>query len=288
MRSIEAIVAAEIDRPGPPEVSALADDILRGHEGILAILFYGSCRRSLDMGGLIDLYVLYDRHSAFHDGRVAALLNQLLPPNVLSATRHASGQDISAKVAVMSLRQFQRRMRKNALDTTIWTRFCQPASLIYARDEAARRDIVAALAAGIRTAIFWARRLGPATGTAGDFFTALFTRTYRSELRPERNAQPALLYEANAAWFDQVFAASPSPARLAGPYWWPRQLCGKPLNLLRLLKAAFTFTGGADYIVAKLQRHSGVQLVLTDWQRRHPVLAAPQMLWRLRRMKAIR
>ena len=57
---------------------------------------------------------------------------------------------------------------------------------------------------------------------------------------------------------------------------------------MRLVKAAFTFDGGPDYLVSKIARHTGVTIELTGWQRRHPVLAAPILLWRLRRDGAVR
>ena len=47
-------------------------------------------------------------------------------------------------------------------------------------------------------------------------------------------------------------------------------------------------SGGADYIVWKIERHSGEKIVLSPWQRRHPLLAAPLLLPRLLRRGAIR
>ncbi|MCC2659180.1 MAG: hypothetical protein K0Q76_4288, partial [Panacagrimonas sp.] len=63
---------------------------------------------------------------------------------------------------------------------------------------------------------------------------------------------------------------------------------GKPLNVLRLLKAACTFDGAADYAAWKVERHSGVKLELSPWQRRHPLLAAPVVYLRLRRQGVLR
>jgi hypothetical protein len=51
------------------------------------------------------------------------------------------------------------------------------------------------------------------------------------------------------------------------------------------MKAIFTFEGGVDYVVWKIRRHSGIHLTVTPWQRRHPILAAPSLLWRLRRLR---
>ena len=57
---------------------------------------------------------------------------------------------------------------------------------------------------------------------------------------------------------------------------------------LRSLAASNFFEGGADYLAWKIERHSGVSLELADWQRRHPLLAAPALLWQLRRRDAAR
>ena len=65
-------------------------------------------------------------------------------------------------------------------------------------------------------------------------------------------------------------------------------MIGKLFNIARLIKAAFTFEGGLDYILWKIARHSGVTIAVTDWQRRHPLLAAPGLAWRLYRRGAFR
>ena len=54
------------------------------------------------------------------------------------------------------------------------------------------------------------------------------------------------------------------------------------------MKAAFTFRGGARYLAWKVERHSGEAVALTPWQERHPILAAPPLLWRLYRKGAVR
>ena len=58
--------------------------------------------------------------------------------------------------------------------------------------------------------------------------------------------------------------------------------------MLRLIKASFTFAGGADYIAWKISRHAGVPVEFSAWERRHPILAAPLVLWRLTRQGIVR
>ena len=71
-------------------------------------------------------------------------------------------------------------------------------------------------------------------------------------------------------------------ARILG--WWKRRRrLGKPLNLLRLVKASTTFEGAARYAAWKIERHTGMPVKLTPFRERYPLLAAPQVLLDLRR-----
>ena len=273
---LDAAIAAELDRPAPPEVAAFAAALAEAHgNSVLGVLFYGSCRRRFDRDGLLDFYIIYDRHRRFHRKRLHALLNALLPPNVMMA----SHSGLHAKVATLSLRQFARAMRPASLDTTMWARFTQPASLLHARDPAARAALTACIRQAALTATGWARAFTPAAASSAATWQTLFARTYGAELRPERGNRPADVYDAAPRWFDTLLAASPS--RASRRSWRARRLAGPALNIQRLSKAVFTFEGAADYVAWKLERHADVRLGLSDWQRRHPLLAAPGVLWRL-------
>jgi hypothetical protein len=287
-------VAAELALPAAlsPAMAAarqMAGEIVAEHgASVAAVLFYGSCRRDGDASGLLDLYVLYDGHRAFFGRAWLAGLTALLPPTILSRVTVMPAGPVRAKVAVLSRGQFAARCQAQALDTTIWARFCQPATLLHARDAAAATWTTAALADAVTAAASWAARLGPAEGEPATYWRNLFARTYGAELRVERSGRPSLVYEASAAWFDAVL---PLALASAGPMpsgWRRRRAFGKALNIVRLVKAAFTFSGGADYLAWKIERHSGVRLELTPWQQRHPVVAAPLLLWRLWRRGAVR
>ncbi len=275
--SRQAAIARALDTPAPDAVQAIAAQILAEHApAIVAILFYGSCRRTGDVSGLIDLVVVHDGHIAYHKRHLPAAFNALLPPQVMMVETNDAGQPVRAKVAIYGARQFRRRMRAGSIDTTVWARFCQPTSLLHARDATARLWVAESLGEGIKTAALWANRFGG--------WAALFRRTYDAELRPEPPGRAAMIYEENRAWFDEISipeAAMP-PARFS---WAARVAAGKVLNVMRLVKAAFTFAGGADYIAWKIERHAGIRLELSDWERRHPLLGAPAMLLRLRRGK---
>jgi hypothetical protein len=60
--------------------------------------------------------------------------------------------------------------------------------------------------------------------------------------------------------------------------WRLRRVQGKMLNALRLMKAAFTFQGGLDYAVWKIERHSGVKVELTPAERKRPLITGLRLL----------
>ena len=58
--------------------------------------------------------------------------------------------------------------------------------------------------------------------------------------------------------------------------------------MLRLAKASLTFEGGVDYAAWKIERHTGVRVVVTDRLRRYPLVFGWTVLWRLLRRRALR
>ncbi|MEM1082382.1 MAG: hypothetical protein AAGH65_12480, partial [Pseudomonadota bacterium] len=78
-------------------------------------------------------------------------------------------------------------------------------------------------------------------------------------------------------------------SRLSGrTQWGLRKVWGKFKNALRLFKAAGTFANGLDYLVWKVERHSGIRVEPTERMRRHPRLAAWGLAFRLWREGAFR
>jgi len=307
--NIDAILDAELARAAPEAAVALAHRLAeRAGSEAAAVLFYGSALRDSALDGVLDFYILLDRCTSWPAPRMATLANRILPPNVGYLETKLGGQTLRAKYAVMTLSQFRKAMSLRAMDTTLWARFSQPSVCLYARSEADRQNMRDAVRAATLTAAQWAAALGPDRGQALDYWRARYARTYQAELRVERSdrgadlvARDAARYAAllPAAWrtagvdFDQdgdwlLTRVSPTERTAAGRRWALRQRLGRPLNALRLIKAAGTFDNGMDYIAWKVERHSGYRLEPTEFQRRHPVLAAPALYLRLRRKGVLR
>jgi hypothetical protein len=154
--------------------------------------------------------------------------------------------------------------------------------------------------------------LMPGEFTAEQLWTRAFRESYGTELRSERSNRPRDLYLAYSDRYDSLTVAALSVAgtlavggessgpphirhqlgtgarRAARLRWWLRRWVGKSLHVLRLVKAAYTFKDGLDYILWKIEKHSGVRAEPTPWQRRHPLMAAPVLAWRLVRRGAFR
>ena len=287
-------IGASLDRSVRDEVAAYAKRL--GEEaGALAVLFYGSNLRTGSLEGVLDFYIL-----------LPGPQRERIWPRVSYREWDHAGERLRAKIATMSLRQFAIAAKGLSRDTTIWARFVQPSALVWDANGEAREEVTQALCAAAVTAGRLAAVVGPARGTADDYWRALFRATYKAEFRVEKPGRENSILEVNAEHFDGLLpiawnAGGMRFKRMNGLFeplpnsaerrrvlkWWSRRArLGKPLNLLRLAKATTTFDGAADYAAWKLQRHTGIALEVTPFRARHPLLAAPGALvelWRKRR-----
>jgi hypothetical protein len=290
---LAARIGAALNRSLDPAVAVFAEKLGR-EAGARAVLFYGSNLRTGSLEGVLDFYVLLP----------GARETGIWPRVSYREWQHA-GETLRAKVATMSLATFAAAAGGELLDTTIWARFVQPSALAWARDEASTMDVTAALVAAARTAARLAVVVGPPAGGEADYWRALFRATYRAELRVEPPGREESILVANRAHFDGLLPLALADAGISfaggsgsiAPQldpaakqsilrWWrSRRLVGKPLNVARLLRATATFDGAARYAAWKIERHTGVPVEITPWRERHPVLAAPGVLWKVWRAR---
>ena len=295
-----AVVRAELNRRAPPMAVALAASLATAFDTPAAVLFYGSSLRTGEREGIHDFYVL--THTP-PDG-LRGVASRLLWPDV--GYREIADEDgtLRAKITSMTLTQFGQAARGHGADTTIWTRFVQPAALAWSDGQASIGAVTEAVADAAKTAAGFAAALGPATGAPADFWQSLFRQTYAAEFRVESQGREKTILAADAARYDALLplaweAAGIAVARSANgtlspklstaerkrllAVWRLRRMVGRPLNVARLMKAAFTFEGAARYAAWKIERHTGVPVPVTPWRERHPILAAPGVLWRVAR-----
>jgi hypothetical protein len=95
-------------------------------------------------------------------------------------------------------------------------------------------------------------------------------------------------FEATDAADTFINTCSDEARRWSPASWWMRRVQGKILSTLRILKAALTFDGALEYLLWKIQRHSGVYIEPTERQIKYPMIFAWPLLWRLWRKGAFR
>lgn len=286
--ALRRLIEDTSSKPVVAEIDAIAQAVRARHEAcVLAILGYGSCLRGEHVEDtLVDLYVLVDAYKSTHKNIAARIGNRLLPPNVYYQECSFNHQIIRCKYAIITLDQFHQKVSNSTRNPYFWARFCQPTAVIYARDEATRNSVVEALMSAVTTTLTQAQQLAPAA-TGHALWTEILSYTYRTELRSERSNRAAEIVKTNLVFFETAYAAVEATSAEAeittatNTNWQKRRIVGKLLSVARLIKAAFTFDGGADYLAWKITRHSGVEINLSPWQRRHPILAAPVMFWQL-------
>lgn len=286
-------VAAALAAPVGNEVRAFAARLGTAADA-LAVLFYGSNLRTGSLEGVLDFYVL-----------LPGPVENGIWPRVSYHEWDQNGVTLRAKVATMTLATFRAAASGELLDTTIWARFVQPSALAWSKDETsadAARDAVAGTAV---TAARLAVALGPDAAPAEEYWRCLFRATYAAEFRVEKAGREESILAVNREHFsgllplalkaggvafeqqdDLLRPRMPSAERSRIKRWWAkRRRMGKPYNLMRLVRASTTFDGAARYAAWKIERHTGVAVEVTPWRERHPVLAAPGVMWRVWRAR---
>ena len=308
-----SLIQQEMEKPSHPAVGVFRDYLKEYYPSVLGILFYGSCLWNIDQqsqnlgDNLFDFYVLVPGYTGMYQNKVQAFANWLLPPNVYYIELKWEGQLIRAKYAVISLEQFRRGNAGYSLQSALWARFCQPVRLVFAVDETVRQKIIAILSQAVIAMIGHSLPLVPQVFSPALLWVSGFQQTYKAEIRVEKNNRTMQLYQRSQEYYDLLTTAAfkgfptiiahnreenyfvKAGSSTSQQYlkrsvnklgWFSRRLVGKALNVLRLIKALFTFQGALPYALWKIKRHSGIDIPVSAWNLRHPFLSLPVLLGR--------
>lgn len=308
---LQQFVLEEWNREVPNAVSIAAKSIAERYgSSVVGVLFYGSCLRTGEIEDkILDFYVIVDDYKSAYEKAWLATANQILPPNVFYHEIDVDGLIVRSKYAVISLQDFQFRSSASCLNVSIWARFCQPCMLLLPRDEGIRLELASAIGVAVQTMLKNLLELKPWATQSRDLWVAAFEATYAAELRSERGGKGLEIYLLDQARYDDLTpialsamglepekkpeeAPSTQPARTdrfpAKLAWFMRRWNGKIVSFLRLVKASMTFDGGIDYLAWKIRRHSGVEVEIKDWMRKHPIFAGVFLFWSLRQKGAFK
>lgn len=299
--------------PVTPGVRALADALLaRYGSAVVAVLAYGSCYRNRTDEGLIDLCMLVDSYRSLPGSVWQQGLYRILPPTVFYLEIPHSGRLFRAKYIVISREDFERGVSPRCFYSYLWGRFAQPTGVLYVRDERTAHRAYTALAQAVVTFISRVVPMLSSTFDTRELWQHGLRMSYGTELRPERPDAVVRVVDSSLDYYEQVtrigmdcvqfnvrpveegettsyYAAIPFFSRfIARMAWRIRKVQGKILNILRLLKGLLTFKSGKDYVLWKIERHSGVRVEVPPYYERYPWFATALILGRLYRRGAFR
>ena len=305
---LAAFIHEEWRRAVPKEVEIAAKDIARRYgDSVTGVIFYGSCLRTGEIEDkILDFYVIVDDYRKAYSTWGLAFANKMLPPNVFYHELNVGGTVVRSKYAVLSLQDLAERTGPNCLNVSVWARFCQPCKFIIPRDDTSLATVENSIAQAVSTMLANLLALKPWAVESGDLWVEAFEQTYASELRSEPRGKGREIYLLDMERYDALTplaleclgvdptAAPKRPSSKQkdafGPRmkWMMRRWNGKLVSFLRLLKATATFDGGIDYIAWKIRRHSGVEIEVKDWMRKHPIIAGVSLFWNLRKKGAFK
>jgi len=224
--------------------------------------------------------------------RTAAMLNRVLPPNVISMTDASATPPLRAKIAVFSLRDFRRACSPRSRDLFVRGRLFQVAELAWARDEESRLAVVTATIEARAGSFEWGRVSLPAQFDVETYCRTLLTSAFASEIRPETTDRIAILLDAQRTalhrmyvplleWLQRAGILQRSGARYsdtASHGSWQKLRSAVYLRrsklraTLRWAKYVALYDDWLDYVVRKIARRSGVVIELSSRERRWPLI----------------
>jgi hypothetical protein len=304
---LAAAVRARVLGADPsPEAAALARHVVEiAGDSVAAIVFFGSrkSRARPDPYSAYDLFVVINDARAFY-GRLAArravrrspsllaALQAVLAPNQISVTSTPGDIAPRAKCAVVTGPMLRRQTSTSRDDHFCLGRLFQPTEVLYAAP--GREDeIVATLARAHALTYSWGRPWLPARFDVGEYCRTLLRVSFAAEIRPEPEGRAQALFEAQEGYLRPVYSTllavlardgelreeapgvyaltRPVSAferlRLAAYFRWSMVRA-----TVRWAKYVITFDDWLEFIVRKARRHTGQDIVLTERERRMPLL----------------
>jgi hypothetical protein len=304
--SLLETLARGLDAPPDPDTRRLAGHLAGtfGHAAV-ALLHYGSHAQSsgTEIDSAWDFFVVVDDYQQAYrslGARLpyrlvawrAALLNHVLPPNVISVVGPGPGAARTAKCCVLSLGDLARACSSMPRDHFVRARLFQHIQLVWARDEEHRRRVTGAVVAARRATFSWCRPFLPARFDPALFCRTLLDVSYAAEIRPEDDQRVEAVMAAQAdtlvPMYDVLLAHLAGRgvlAREGDRYRDPRPpgVVTRALSrswfgwsklraTLRWAKYVALYDDWLDYVVRKIERRSGVSIEITPRERRWPLV----------------
>jgi hypothetical protein len=304
--AVRAALLRGVDAPPSEDTARLATFLTRAFGATTAaVIHYGSHAQSSDArpDSAHDFFVIVDSYAdayasltstvrPSYSPRTATALAHVLPPNVISLTLNEPGRKVRAKCAVLSTHDLRRLCSPRAPDHFTRGRLFQHVQLVWTRDARSRQEALDALLDARVGTIDWSRPYLPSVFNVESYCRRLLETSFAAEIRPEGGERIAALiaaqrhvvlpvYDSLLQWLvvSRIVTQEGNVYRLTAPTGLARRaasrlwfLKSKGRATARWLKYVALYEGWLDYIVQKIARRSGRTIVLTERERRWPLI----------------
>ena len=302
--ALTAVLDAGLAMPGAAQTAApFLPALTEPARGVQAVLLYGSVLWAPIRGVTShpDFIVVVDSARGWHRGLSDRLWGAVLPPSVY-CLRMGEAQ---SKVSVVTAGELIAQTSAGASDLHLAGRLSKRVALVWWRDAQARQRIIDAQRAALETMARLALSRFQGSVELDSFLLALLGLSYESEVRIVEPGKVASLFEVERDHYRVVGRAllaalgavpldggggrfSLPPGVAAAPAEAGRRLRrSRRRAYLRWPKYLATYDGWLDYLVQKLER-SGGTVALSERQRRHPLIFALPVLYRMFRTRRVR
>ena len=266
-------------------------------DNVEAVLLYGSWLRG-KRDTLPDFYVIFTDYDQL-PSLWQKVANQLLEPNVYQLSLSKQNVKCSAKYATISLKHLEKKV-KTGFHPYLWARFSQPSKILYVKNEKAQYILDALIKSSEKKMMAEALGIAPISFTSRQLWETALTLTYGVELRAESKGKKTILVDHYQDYFESKVVAHSDSLRLSGTgnnewtfecsnkhrlktklRWKVRRILGIFLSIARLMKATSTFNQPLEYLLWKIERHTGIKENATALQLKHPLIFAWPLIWKI-------
>ena len=270
-----------------------------------AILHYGSRAqgRATRPDSAFDFFIVVDGYRPVYAAlagalgasfrrRLAAVLAWVLPPNAVSLPAREPSGEREAKCVIISLGHFRRACSSRARDEFVRARLSQHIVLAWARDAGSAEQVRRCVQLARESGFQWVRAFLPPRFDVDGYCRTMLTVSLAHEIRLESRDHAETLFAAQRdvlrGLYTRVLAGLAGRGVLIrdGLHYVQRQPPGaiarwrvrghlrtsRWRTTLRLLKHPFLYDGWLDYLLHKIDRSTGETIVLTDRERRLPLI----------------
>lgn len=319
---VEAAIASRIVTSSPRADERRLATMLasKGGSSVRAIVFFGSRKTQAqpDPYSAYDFFVVTNEYLGFYRSleragllrrspRLFAALNIVLPPNQISVVDEKEGIKVWLKCSVLTTSAFLRETSAKRHDQFCAGRLFQETEIVYFADEAVRKAIVEGIMNAHLVTFDWVRPFLPSRFDWEVYARTLLKVSLGQEIRPEAPERADELFRAQEGYLSGIYCVLlqelcragelvevPGGYALSQPASFLERI-GTRLNLswslvratARWAKYIVTFEGWLEYIVHKVERRTGSEIVLTNREKRWPVIFLWPRLIRFLRQRGV-